>query len=169
MIEAHKVGLKEESFNLRECLVETVEMMKDKAQKKGLKLELQVSPSVSDVILGDPYRIGQILLNLIGNAIKFTDEGNVTVNVNQKNSKIVFCVYDTGLGLPEDKFEEVFESFKQLDNSSTRLHGGAGLGLAISKGLAELMGGHIFVNSVLGKGSEFCFTLPTQKTYSNHK
>ncbi len=168
-IEAHQLHLEVEVFDLRECLMETVEMMKDRAQKKGLNLKLEVSPSVPVEISGDPYRLGQILLNLIGNAIKFTDEGDVTVEVKRNNSDIEFCVHDEGVGIPGEKLDEIFESFKQLDSSSTRLHGGTGLGLAISKGLTELMGGHIFVNSELGKGSVFTFVLPIQSYHTDDK
>lgn len=168
-IEAHQMNLEVDVFDLRECLMETVEMMKDRAQKKDLNLKLEVSPSVPVKLSGDPYRLGQILLNLIGNAIKFTDEGDVTVEVKRNNNDIEFCVHDEGVGIPEEKLGEIFESFKQLDSSSTRRHGGAGLGLAISKGLAELMGGHIFVNSELGKGSIFTFVLPIQPYHTDDK
>ena len=130
-------------------------------------MKLEVFPSVPEEKSGDPYRLGQILLNLIGNAIKFTDEGEVIVKVERNNNEIKFSVHDTGVGISEDKFDEIFESFRQVDSSSTRRHGGAGLGLAISKGLTELMGGHIFVSSEPGKGSVFYFTLPMQNDKPN--
>jgi signal transduction histidine kinase len=164
MIEAHHMEINDEVFNLRECLREAVEMMKERAQKKGLILRLEVAPSVPEEKSGDPYRLGQIILNLIGNAIKFTDKGEVTVKVESYDDFLEFSVRDTGIGISEDKVEEIFESFKQVDSSSTRKHGGVGLGLAISKGLAELLGGSISVYSELGKGSVFSLRLPIQNT-----
>ncbi|MDG5468732.1 PocR ligand-binding domain-containing protein [Deltaproteobacteria bacterium IMCC39524] len=159
-IESHQLELEEEIFKVRKCLNETIEMMNDRAQKKHLNLALDVSPSVPEYMLGDPYRLGQILLNLIGNAIKFTEKGEITVNVIRHDGNLQFNVIDTGMGISEDMLEDIFESFRQVDSSSTRKHGGAGLGLAISKGLTELMGGEIRVQSELEQGSVFSFTLP---------
>jgi PAS domain S-box-containing protein len=159
-IESCQMDLEEETFKVRRCLNETIEMMNDRAQKKHLKLALDVSPSVPEDMLGDPYRLGQILLNLIGNGVKFTEEGGVTVKVKRHDDYLKFNVSDTGIGISEDKLEDMFESFRQVDSSSTRSHGGVGLGLTISKGLIELMGGRISVHSELGQGSVFSFTLP---------
>jgi PAS domain S-box-containing protein len=159
-IESHQMGLDEETFKVRKCLNETIKLMNDKAQKKHLKLVLNVSPSVPEDMLGDQYRLEQILLNLIGNAIKFTEEGEVTVKAKCNDDYLQFSVSDTGIGISEDKLEDIFESFRQVDSSSTRSHGGVGLGLAISKGLTELMGGRLGVHSELGQGSVFSFTLP---------
>jgi PAS domain S-box-containing protein len=159
-IESRQMDLEEETFKVRRCLNETIDMMIDRARSKHLKLVLDVSPSVPEVMLGDQFRLGQILLNLIGNAIKFTDGGEVTVRAERQDDYLKFSVIDTGIGISEDKLEEIFLSFRQVDNSSTRRHGGAGLGLAISKGLTELMGGRICAHSVLGQGSVFSFTLP---------
>lgn len=159
-IESRQMDLEEETFKVRRCLNETIDMMTDRARSKHLKLVLDVSPSVPEVILGDQFRLGQILLNLIGNAIKFTDGGEVTVKAERQTDYLKFSVIDAGIGISEDKLKEIFLSFKQVDSSSTRRHGGAGLGLAISKGLTELMGGSICVHSVLGQGSVFSFTLP---------
>jgi PAS domain S-box-containing protein len=159
-IESHQLELEEETFKVRECLNEAIEMMNERAQKKHLDLALDVSPSVPECMLGDPYRLGQILLNLIGNAIKFTEKGEVTVKVKRHDDSLQFNVIDTGIGISEDMLEDIFESFRQVDSSSTRKHGGAGLGLAISKGLTELMGGEISVQSELKQGSVFSFTLP---------
>jgi len=158
----HKLELYEETFDLRECLQSPLQMMQLKAQKKNLALKLDVSPSVPNDIVGDCYRLGQILLNLIGNALKFTEEGEVCVSVIRDGSSLVFNVSDTGTGIPEEKLESIFEDFKQADNSITRKYGGAGLGLAISRGLVELMGGRIKVKSQLGQGSTFTFNLPTK-------
>jgi PAS domain S-box-containing protein len=159
-IESRQLNLKKETFKVRRCLNETIEMMNDRAQKKHLKLALDVSPSVPEDMVGDPYRLGQILLNLLGNAIKFTDEGEVMVKVDRHGDFLEFSVSDTGIGISENKLEEIFESFRQVDSSSTRRQGGVGLGLAISKGLTELMGGRIRVHSKLGQGSVFSFMLP---------
>jgi signal transduction histidine kinase len=159
-IEDHNLELYEERFNLRKCLQNPLKMMQPKADKKNLSLELEVSPKVPKNIVGDEYRLGQILLNLIGNAIKFTEEGEVKISVNLHDNKLVFNVSDSGPGIPEEKLESIFEDFKQADNSITRKHGGAGLGLAISSGLVELMGGRINVQSQLGQGSTFTFNLP---------
>lgn len=154
------MDIDEDWFNLRDCLQENMAMMTAKAIKKGLRLELEVSPEVPESIVGDKYRLGQVLLNLIGNAIKFTDDGEVKVTVHRQEDILKFTVSDTGSGIPADKLETIFETFSQVDSSSTRRHGGTGLGLAISRGLVKLLGGRISVCSQLGLGSVFTFTLP---------
>lgn len=159
-IEARRMDIDEDWFNLRDCLQENMAMMTAKAIKKGLRLELEVSPEVPESIVGDKYRLGQVLLNLIGNAIKFTDDGEVKVTVHRQEDILKFTVSDTGSGIPADKLETIFETFSQVDSSSTRRHGGTGLGLAISRGLVKLLGGRISVCSQLGLGSVFTFTLP---------
>lgn len=159
-IEARRVELDENWFNLCDCLQETVAMMAAKAQEKGLHLELEMRPAVPESIVGDQYRFGQVLINLIGNAIKFTDKGVVKVVAQRHDGTLEFTVSDTGIGIPADKLEKIFETFSQVDSSSTRRHGGTGLGLAISKGLVELMGGTISVRSRQGQGSDFTFMLP---------
>jgi PAS domain S-box-containing protein len=159
-IEDQKLELYEEKFDLRKCLQNSLKMMQPTANKKNISLELEVSPDVPKNIMGDEYRLGQILLNLIGNAIKFTEEGEVKISVNLHDNNLVFNVSDAGIGIPEEKLESIFEDFIQADNSITRKHSGAGLGLAISKGLVELMGGRINVQSQLGQGSTFTFNLP---------
>ncbi|MCK4509362.1 MAG: ATP-binding protein, partial [Desulfuromonadales bacterium] len=159
-IEGQKLELVEERFDLRNCLEDTLKLMQGSASKNNLGLELEVSPEVPEKIVGDEYRLGQILLNLIGNAIKFTEEGYVKISVNLHDNNLVFKVSDTGSGISEEKLESIFEDFKQADNSITRKYGGAGLGLAISKGLVELMGGRITVQSQLGQGSTFTFNIP---------
>lgn len=159
-IEGKKLDLYEESFDLRKCLEDAMKMMEPKASQKNLALELEISAAIPENIFGDEYRLGQILLNLIGNAIKFTDQGHVTVGVELHDNNLVFKVSDTGIGIPGDKLDNVFEAFSQADGSITRKHGGSGLGLAISRGLVELMGGCISVRSQVGLGSTFTFTLP---------
>jgi len=159
-LEARRVDIADDWFNLRSCLEECVGMMTTKAREKNLRLELEVASSIPEKIVGDHYRLGQILLNLIGNAIKFTDAGEVKVAVQDHDDTLEFTVSDTGIGIPEENQEKIFQTFTQVDSSTTRRHGGTGLGLAISKGLVELMGGRISVRSRLGQGSVFTFTLP---------
>jgi PAS domain S-box-containing protein len=159
-IEARKVDLEEEPFDLRGCVQSTVEMMRFKAQEKNLPLEIDLSPDLPSLVLGDQDRLGQILFNLVGNAIKFTDEGKVEVSVRVRENGLEFTVSDTGVGIPEDKRDLIFQSFSQADSSFRRKFGGSGLGLAISQGLVHLMGGEIGVRSWEGRGSVFHFTLP---------
>jgi PAS domain S-box-containing protein len=159
-IDARRVDIADDWFNLRSCLEECVGMMTTKAREKNLRLELEVASSIPENIVGDHYRLGQILLNLIGNAIKFTDAGEVKVAVQDHDDMLEFTVSDTGIGIPEGKQEKIFQTFSQVDSSSTRRHGGTGLGLAICKGLVELMGGRISVRSRVDQGSVFTFTLP---------
>jgi signal transduction histidine kinase len=111
-------------------------------------------------MVGDPARLGQVLINLMDNAVKFTEAGGVDLRVGREGESVSFSVQDTGIGIPEEKMQMVFDRFSQADASSTRRYGGTGLGLAISKGLVELMGGEIRVESREGVGSIFSFTLP---------
>jgi PAS domain S-box-containing protein len=159
-IEARRIELMESWFNPRTCLQEIMTLMTAKAREKGLRLELAISPTIPESLLGDQQRLGQVLLNLIGNAVKFSDEGVVKLAVQLHDGSLEFSVSDTGIGIPADKLEHIFETFSQVDSSATRRYGGTGLGLAISKGLVELMGGRISVRSRLGKGSVFTFTYP---------
>ncbi len=130
------------------------------ARKKNLHLDLEVAAEVPGLVLGDPERLAQVLINLIGNAIKFTHEGEVHVRVQPSGASLEFSVIDTGIGIPEEKRGMLFKSFSQTDASFARHYGGTGLGLAISKGLVELMGGQISVRAREEKGSTFSFTLP---------
>ena len=165
-IEARRVDIADDWFELRRCLEECVGMMATKAREKNLRLELTVSSSIPETVVGDHYRLGQVLLNLIGNAIKFTDDGEIKVAVERHDDTLEFTVTDTGMGIPQDKQAQIFQTFSQVDGSTTRRHGGTGLGLAISKGLVELMGGRISVRSQLGQGSVFTFTLPMNSSKS---
>ena len=167
-IEARRVEIDEEWFNVRNCLQESVTMMAAKAREKNLRLELEVADAVPEDVVGDQYRLGQILLNLIGNAVKFTDDGEVRVAVQCHDGTLEFTVSDTGIGISESQQEKIFQTFSQVDSSSTRRHGGTGLGLAISKGLVELMGGRLSVRSRLGQGSVFAFTLPVKSKGSSN-
>jgi CheY-like chemotaxis protein len=133
------------------------------ARQKGLQLKWNAAPSVPATMHGDPDRIGQILVNLIGNAVKFTEAGGVEITVADGSGGVDFSVRDTGIGIPLDKRGLLFQPFMQVDSSLTRRHGGTGLGLAICKELAALMGGTIEVQSEHGRGSIFTFTLPLQQ------
>jgi PAS domain S-box-containing protein len=148
-------------FDLHALLEKIIEMMASKAQDRGLRLAFEILPGVPLGLVGDPKRLRQILINLIGNALKFTERGSVTLRVEpEQNSTseagwLRFSVLDTGIGIPGDKTEMIFDSFTQADSSTTRKYGGTGLGLAISRGLVELMGGRIGCTSEVGKGSTF--------------
>ena len=163
-IEAGKLDLEEIPFNLRENLDDTAATLALRAHKKGLELACHVRPNLPDDLLGDPVRLWQVLVNLIGNAIKFTEQGEVVVRVELEEHVedevcLHFAVADTGIGIPPDKQDELFEAFSQVDSSTTRKYGGTGLGLAISSQLVAMMGGRIWVESEVGQGSTFHFTV----------
>ncbi len=162
-IESRKLALDREPFSLRETLEEAVELLRTHAREKGLALHLDVHPEIPDTLVGDQMRLRQVLLNLVGNAIKFTDRGEVGVRVGIATELpgqvcLHFAVTDTGIGIPRDKQEMVFEAFAQADGSAARRHGGTGLGLSISARLVALMGGDLWVESEAGQGSAFRFT-----------
>ncbi len=151
-IEAHQLELEEIDFDLRTTLETATEMMSLRAHEKGLELACHIKPDVPTALMGDPVRLHQVILNLAGNAIKFTEEGEVVIHVDtekEEESSVLlhFMVSDTGLGVPPDKIETIFESFKQVDGSTTRKYGGTGLGLAISKQFVEMMDGRIWVKA----------------------
>ena len=162
-IEAGKLNLEIVNFSLRESLAQTIKTLTLRAQQKGLDLNLHVDPLVVDLVAGDPVRLRQIIVNLVGNAVKFTDSGGVTLSVrteSQDSEHIVvrFTVKDTGIGIPLERQKEIFSSFTQADNSTTRKYGGTGLGLTISRRLTEMLGGRMWVESEVGQGSSFHFT-----------
>lgn len=162
-IEAQKLELDPIDFDLRERLGETLDTLAARAHGKGLELAFDVEPNVPDMLVGDIHRLRQIIINLIGNALKFTEEGEVVVRVGLESESaaevvVHFQVSDTGIGIPEDRLEKVFDSFEQADTSTTRKYGGTGLGLTICSRLTELMGGRIWVESETGLGSTFHFT-----------
>ncbi|MEL6192878.1 MAG: ATP-binding protein [Bacteroidota bacterium] len=158
-IEAGKVELEEQPFDLRRSIEDTMELLAPKAFEKGLKLLLHMPPEVNRKVVGDITRLRQIFNNLIANAIKFTEKGEVVISVEvNKEGLYYFQVRDSGIGIPKDRLDRLFDSFSQVDASVTRKYGGTGLGLAISKKLSELMGGSMWVESVEGKGSTFHFT-----------
>ena len=162
-VESGHIGLEQIRFDLPEVLDKATELMALRAQDKGLELLVSTAPDVPIGLIGDPQRLRQILVNLVGNAIKFTERGEVTVRVTNDNGAsqsgtLRFAVSDTGIGIPSEKLGAIFDRFTQADGSTTRLFGGTGLGLAISKQFVELMGGRIWVESSVGKGSVFYFT-----------
>ncbi len=164
-IEAGHFALDDIDFDLSTVVETSVETLASKAAEKNLELICRISPSVPNNIIGDPSRLRQVLVNLIGNAIKFTPQGQIVVLVEDevvdKNKTILsFAVIDSGIGIPEDKYDVIFESFRQADSSTTRRYGGTGLGLSITKQLVELMGGQITVTSQINQGSTFKFSLP---------
>jgi len=166
-LEENKVQLESICFDLKKLSTEVLKLLETKSDEKGLILKLDYSDDVQKYFKGDPSRLSQILFNLIGNAIKFTEKGHVKLSVHcisfdSKYSKLRIEIEDTGLGIEKDKQDNLFQSFTQADNSTTRNFGGTGLGLAISKQLVSLMGGEIAVESQYGKGSIFFFiiTLP---------
>ncbi len=164
-IEAGKLTLDPIPFDLRLAVKEVADLLSVKADEKDLELIIRYAPNTPNRFIGDPGRIRQILTNLVGNAIKFTESGHILINVecegkNDRESQIRISVEDTGIGIPGDKLNYIFEKFTQTDASNTRKYGGTGLGLAISKQLVELMGGTIGVVSSPGKGSKFWFSIP---------
>nr|WP_229219172.1 ATP-binding protein [Duganella sp. BJB1802] len=168
-IEAGKLEIEEVPFDLRQLVADTLRAMSLRARQKGLALAAEIPPAVPRLMKGDPGRLRQVLLNLVGNAIKFTDAGGVTVALSvgaerDGRSEIAFAVRDTGIGVPPEKQHLIFEAFAQVDGSTTREYGGTGLGLAICRRLVILMQGRIEVRSVPGRGSVFSFTVPLQHT-----
>jgi PAS domain S-box-containing protein len=161
-IEAGKLELLPAPFPLRDSLADTVRTLALRAQEKGLELAYHIAPDVPDDLVGDAGRLRQVVVNLVGNAIKFTDEGEVVVDVRVQERTaegvgLHWAVTDTGIGIPADKQRAIFAPFEQADGSVTRRHGGTGLGLTISRRLVELMGGRIWVESEVGRGSTFHF------------
>jgi two-component system sensor histidine kinase/response regulator len=162
-IEAGKLDLDPVEFSLRDCVGHAMKTLSVRAHEKGLELACSVPPELADVIVGDSVRLQQVVLNLAGNAIKFTNRGEVVLSVQVEASEadsitLHFAITDTGIGIPAEKQKVIFEPFTQADTSTTRKYGGTGLGLAITVRLIEMMGGRIWVESEVGKGSTFHFT-----------
>ena len=162
-IEVGKLELEEIDFSLRNALGDVLKIMAIRTHEKGLELAYRVAPDVPDNLIGDPSRFNQVILNLVGNAVKFTDKGEIVVYVEQEQQTdnetyLHFSVKDTGIGILEDRQETIFYAFEQADGSTSRRFGGTGLGLAVSAQLVELMGGRIWVESKEGQGSTFHFT-----------
>lgn len=168
-IEAGKISIENTEFELEKVLDNCVTLIQQKASSKGLELLFDIELDVPDYLIGDPTRLGQILINFTNNAVKFTDHGEIVVEVKIKEQDehavvLYFAVKDTGIGLTPDQCERLFQSFQQADTSTTRKYGGSGLGLVISKRLAELMGGTVGVHSEFGKGSTFWFTARLERS-----
>ncbi|WP_339285264.1 PAS domain S-box protein [Paenibacillus sp. FSL R5-0486] len=165
-LESGKMALAYEPFALRKMLEQVAELFKPRADEKHLEIRYRLNPSIPEFMVGDAIRIRQILVNLVGNALKFTDQGSIEVAVDiikgrkPEDSVLDFAVQDTGIGIPADKLDQLFQSFSQLHPVINRKYGGTGLGLVISKRLVEIMGGSISVESIEGEGSTFRFAVP---------
>ncbi len=161
-----KILLEVQPFDLRRCIEESLDLVSARAAEKGLNLAYAIEKSVPETIISDPYRLRQILVNLLGNAVKFTKSGEVKLSVSgrmvEDHREIHFAVQDTGIGIPSNQMDRLFQPFSQVDASITRNYGGTGLGLAISKRLVELMEGRIWVESEKDKGSVFHFTIKAE-------
>lgn len=162
-IEAGKLDMERIVFSLRERVGDTMKSLGIRAQASGLELACHIHRDVPDSLIGDPGRLGQVIINLVGNATKFTEEGEVVleVHLDSKSSHkvaLLFEVRDTGIGIPPEKLDGIFDAFTQADTSTTRKYGGTGLGLTISARIVDLMGGHIWAESQVGQGSVFSFT-----------
>ena len=165
-IESGRFELEKIEFDLASCLEEVVDLVAQRAFAKKLELAVVLQDGVPQIIVGDQIRLRQILLNLAGNAVKFTPHGEIVLEVKVEQRQgdrctLLFSVRDTGIGIPKEKQELLFQSYAQMDASTTRIHGGTGLGLSISKKLAEIMGGRMWVESDVGQGSTFSFTIET--------
>jgi signal transduction histidine kinase/CheY-like chemotaxis protein/CHASE2 domain-containing sensor protein len=163
-IEAGELHLEEIDFNMSESVEQTIEVLANNAYSKGIELSCRIEPTIPNHLQGDPTRLSQVLTNLIGNAIKFTDRGGVSIDISaiattDRQTTLYFQVQDTGIGISPESQDKIFQSFSQADSSTTRQYGGTGLGLAISKRLIEMMGGEIGVISAPEAGSIFWFTL----------
>ncbi|MGH2720065.1 MAG: ATP-binding protein [Actinomycetota bacterium] len=163
--EAGKMVLETVDFDVRSVADEAAGMLADQGEAKGLGLTVAVDPDVPLAVAGDPARVRQVLLNLLGNAVKFTRAGEVGLRVRVSAhpsgaSRLCFEVHDTGVGIPDETLAHLFQSFEQADASTTRRYGGTGMGLAISRQLVALMGGRIGVDSEVGTGSTFWFAVP---------
>jgi len=162
-VEAGQLNLEKVEFDLGELMENTAQMMAVRAHEKGLELNCQIGPNLPTAVVGDPVRLRQVITNLVGNAIKFTEKGEVVLHVKDaaeagEPGHLLFWVSDTGIGIPPEKQDSIFNSFTQADPSTTREYGGTGLGLAICRRLVEMMEGRIWVESEVGKGSTFYFT-----------
>ena len=163
-IESGRLDIEEHPFDLRTCIEQSLELLAPKAHERRLDLAYELDDAIPPTVIGDVTRLRQVLVNLVGNAVKFTAEGEVMIKVvpaetDSRSGLLHFAVRDTGIGIPKEKQNRLFKSFSQTDSSTTRHFGGTGLGLAISKRLAECMGGRIWMESEAGQGSTFHFTI----------
>ena len=166
-IEAGKLDIEKIPMSPTAVIENVIQILKYKAEEKGLGLNFQIDEDVPNLIMGDPTRLNQILINLAGNAIKFTDKGNVNILLQKENDRLRFSIKDTGIGIPKDRLEKIFGAFEQAKDSTTRNYGGTGLGLSISKQLVELQSGKIWAESEEGQGSTFYFELPLVEAAEN--
>ncbi|NEQ36112.1 MAG: GAF domain-containing protein [Okeania sp. SIO3I5] len=171
-VESGNLELEKQPFEIHICIEDALDLLAPKAADKNLELAYTIDGQTPYTVLGDVTRLRQILVNLLGNAIKFTHEGEVVVSITSKSlddtyTEICFAVKDTGIGIPEDKRDRLFKSFTQVDSSTSRQYGGTGLGLAISKRLSEVMGGKMWVESQVGEGSTFYFTIKAEVVESD--
>jgi CheY-like chemotaxis protein len=171
-MEAGKMDIEVVSFKTEEIITEVVQTISFNAKKKALTIDYLIDSDIPQTLMGDPTRLKQILLNFGSNAVKFTEQGNVTIHVSLiekegDSCNVKFSVKDTGLGIPEDKLDGIFDPFKQADTSTTRKYGGTGLGLAICSQIVELMHGSIGVESEPGEGSAFWFKIPLKQEKSD--
>lgn len=162
--------MEEISYSVRSAVFGVLKTLAVKASQNKLDLMYKVDPAIPDFVVGDPFRLRQVITNLVGNAVKFTTKGSVGLSCRlaghdaQGNYMLEFCVADTGIGIKSDKLNIIFDTFAQADGSTTRKYGGTGLGLTISKRLVNLMGGDLWVDSEYGKGSQFYFTTKARKS-----
>jgi signal transduction histidine kinase len=171
-IEADHITLDQAEFNLEEVVASVIDMLSSAAKSKGLALHYRLTPEVHQPLVGDPVRLRQVMLNLAGNAVKFTPHGEVVIAVtlivradaDPESAQLRVTVRDTGIGIDESQVALLFQPFQQLENSATRRVGGTGLGLAISRQLVNLMGGEIGVHNVEGGGTEFWFTAALRRS-----
>jgi CheY-like chemotaxis protein len=168
-IEAGLITFEEKHFSIRDIFKSVNQRMAGKAEEKDIELSFNCDPAVPEVVFGDPSRLTQVIMNLTDNAIKFTYSGKVQVNANvlrseQEKTIVEFSVKDTGIGIPEDKLQSIFERFRQAESHATRKYGGSGLGLSIAKELVELQGGVLSVASKLKEGSVFSFSIPYKRS-----
>ena len=171
-VDAGKMSFESNPFKLKVSIAAMMHIFEMKIQEKNLSLIVEYDEKIPEVLAGDPVRLHQIIMNLVSNAVKFTSTGNITVKVallkeDDKKARIEFAVQDTGIGITEDKIGRIFENFQQASSDTSRLYGGTGLGLAIVKQLIECQEGNIKVESILGEGSTFSFTLDFKKTKAN--
>ncbi len=170
-LEAGRMEIEEKAFSLRPMLEETAEPFRREAQSKGLRFQVTVAATVAETVRSDQARLRQVLANLLENAVKFTERGGITMTVEavgrdksaEEGEVLLFSLHDTGIGVPREKQNLLFQTFTQLDSSDTRRYGGTGLGLALSKRLVEALGGKIWMESENGQGSAFFFTLPLER------
>ena len=171
-IEGGMMELERQPFSLRSCIESSQDLVEVEAKNKNLNIVCKIDEATPDVIFGDPTRLSQILINLLTNAVKFTEQGEILTSVTSTmlengNYEIRFAVKDNGIGIPHDRLNRLFHSFSQIDSSTKRRYGGTGLGLSICKKLVELMDGRIWVESEVGKGSTFYFTIEAEPTFEN--